>query len=65
MTNLTLSINQSVLRKARKAAIDRDTSVTALILAAAERADCKTLWSEGFSAGQTSGLVSVHNPFAT
>jgi hypothetical protein len=31
MTNLTLAIDETVLRKARKAAIDRDTTVTALV----------------------------------
>jgi hypothetical protein len=31
MTNLTLAIDPTVLRKARKAAIDRDTTVTALV----------------------------------
>ena len=31
MTNLTLAIDETILRKARKAAIDRDTTVTALV----------------------------------
>ena len=31
MTNLTLAIDETVLKKARKAAIDRDTTVTALV----------------------------------
>jgi len=31
MPNLTLAIDGGVLRKARKAAIDRDTTVTALV----------------------------------
>jgi hypothetical protein len=31
MTNLTLAVEETVLRKARKTAIDRDTTVTALV----------------------------------
>jgi predicted nucleic acid-binding protein len=36
----------------------------ALILAAAERARCVTVWSEDLSSGQTYGAVRVLNPFA-
>ena len=35
----------------------------ALILAAAERAHCKTVWSEDFSSGRTYGAIRVMNPF--
>lgn len=31
MTNLTLAIDETILRNARKAALDRDTTVTALV----------------------------------
>jgi predicted nucleic acid-binding protein len=37
----------------------------ALILAAAERARCVTVWSEDLSSGQTYGAVRVLNPFAS
>jgi predicted nucleic acid-binding protein len=36
----------------------------ALILAAAERSRCVTVWSEDLSSGQTYGAVRVMNPFA-
>jgi predicted nucleic acid-binding protein len=36
----------------------------ALILAAAERARCVTLWSEDLAGGKTYGAVRVLNPFA-
>jgi predicted nucleic acid-binding protein len=35
----------------------------ALIIAAANRAGCKTLYSEDLSAGQVYGAVTVQNPF--
>ena len=35
----------------------------ALILAAAERAGCDTVYSEDLSAGQTYGAVTVQNPY--
>ena len=37
----------------------------ALIVAAAERAECRTLLSEDFQAGQQFGEVTVVNPFTT
>jgi predicted nucleic acid-binding protein len=37
----------------------------ALIVAAAQRAGCRTLLSEDFQAGQTFGDLTVMNPFAT
>jgi hypothetical protein len=52
MTNLTLAIDETVLRKARKAAIDRDTTVTALVrdflgrLSAAQEQETETVAEE-------------------
>jgi hypothetical protein len=42
MTNLTLAIDETILRNARKAALDRNTTVTALVR--------EFLW--GLSSGQ-------------
>lgn len=36
----------------------------ALVLAAAQRAGCPTLWSEDFNSGQDYDGVVVQNPFA-
>ena len=52
MTNLTLAIDGTLLRKARKAALDRDTTVTALVrnflcqLSASQEQNTETLTEE-------------------
>jgi predicted nucleic acid-binding protein len=53
-----------VLRAAAMQAKWQTSFWDALILAAAERARCATVWSEDLASGKTYGTVRVLNPFA-
>jgi len=69
MTNLTLTVDEEILRTARIRALELGTSVIslrdALILEAANWAGCDRVLSEDLNAGQVMHGVRIENPCDT
>jgi hypothetical protein len=55
MTNITLSVDEQIVKKVRKIAIDQNTTLTAMVR--------EYLQSEDMNAGQRYNGVVVVNPF--
>lgn len=61
----TVPADRSLVLNATRISVDHDLSIwDAMVVAAAERADCSLLLSEDFTDGQQFGRTVVRNPFA-